>query len=620
MQGYTGKMLVVDLGQKTAVSQTIPEDWLRDYVGGEGVAMRLFYDLIRPESDPLDPAQPLIFATGPLTGTAAPCSGRCCAVFYSPATHTLGAANAGGHFAPALKKAGWDMVVITGRAETPVYLWVENDRVEFRDATTLWGQPIIATETAIKAGLGVQGVQIASIGPAGEQGVLFASIMTDKHRAFGRGGPGAVMGSKNLKAVAVRGTQPLSIADADALKAAASDARQELFAETFVREELHPFGTPSFYDSINVLGILPTKNWQRTEFPESVNLLTYQAYHQKLEVKPYACFGCPIACGRITTIKEGPYAGMHGGGPEYETLAAFGSKCLVTDLEAIAAANHLANDLGLDVISTGQVIATAMEWYEQGVLTAEQTGGLELTWGNGAAVVEAVKLIGQRQGIGDLLAQGVKRAAEQLGPAAAWAAIHVKGLEMAADGVRASKGEAIVHATSPRGADHLRPYASCIDAFGYRDAELGIAGDVDYLEDGRKEWVKPFQELSMATNILGVCLFASITLAIKASTWARLASAATGGEMNHVALLRAAERVINLERMINARLGFDRRHDTLPQRFLQEPAPDGRGAGQVIDLGVALSSYYASMGWDAQTGLPTAEKLVQLGLEWAAVV
>ncbi len=616
MQGYTGKMLCVDLGQKTFTVQSIPEAWLKDYLGGEGVAVRLFYDLVRVDADPLDAAQPLIFATGPLTGTVAPCSGRCCVVFRSPATLTLGAANAGGHFAPALKKAGWDLLVITGKAESPVYLYIENDKVEFRDATALWGQGVSATEDAIKAELGVKGVQIASIGPAGEYGVLFASIMTDKHRAFGRGGPGAVMGSKQLKAIAVKGTQALPLADPDALKAAAAEAREELFAETFVKTELHPFGTPSFYDSINALGILPTRNWQRTEFPESVGLLTYQTYHEKLEVKPYACFGCPIACGRHTTIKEGPYAGMHGGGPEYESIAAFGSKCLVTDLNAIAAANHLANDLGLDVISTGQVIATAMEWAEQGVLTPEHLGDLALTWGNGDAVVEAVKRIGRREGIGDLLALGVKRAADRLGPAAERAALHVKGLEMAADGVRASKGEAVVHATAARGADHLRPYASCVDAFGYRDAELGIEGDIDYLEDGNKWWIKPFQELSMATNLLGVCLFASITLAIKASTWARLTAAAVGYPLDKDALLTAAERVINMERMLNARFGFDRKDDTLPRRFLEEPAPDGRGAGQVVNLEVALAEYYASMGWDADTGLPRPETLQHLGLEW----
>ncbi len=616
MKGSTGKMLVVDLGSRKAEPRPIPEAWLKDYLGGEGVAMRLFYDLVHWDSDPLDAVQPIIFATGPLTGTAAPCSGRCCVAFYSPATGTLGAANAGGHFAPALKKAGWDHLVIVGKADRPVYLYINNDQVEFRDAAGLWGQGVTETEDTIKAELDVRGLQVASIGPAGEKGVKFAAILTDKHRAFGRGGPGASMGSKLLKAIAVKGTLRLPIADRDALREAAVDARDELFAEAFVRDELHPFGTPSFYDAINALGILPTKNWQRTEFPESVGKLTHEAYHKMLKVKPYACFGCPIACGRTTTIKQGKYAGMHGGGPEYETVAAFGSKCEVTDLNVVAAANHIANDLGLDVISTGQAIATAMEWYEQGVLTKDQAGGLDLTWGNGEAVVEAVKLIGQREGVGDLLALGVKRAADKLGPQAERAALHVKGLEMPADGVRASKAEAIVHATSARGADHLRPFASTVDAFGYREPELGIVGDISYLEDGNKAWVKPLQELAMATNVLGVCLFASITIAIKASTWARLTSAAVGYPVSKDDLLLVAERVINLERMINARLGFDRKDDVLPRRFTEEKAVDGRGKGEVVNLPLALDSYFESMGWDQKTGLPTPEKLASLDLAW----
>ena len=616
MKGYSGKMLFVDLSRRAVEPRPVPEDWQRDFVGGEGIAMRLFHELVRPELDIWDAQQPLIFANGPLSGTLAPCSGRCVAVFWSPATHTLGASNGGGNFAPALKRAGWDLLVFVGKAEKPVYLYIDNEQAELRDAADLWGKTVNETEDLLNEKLGIKGLHIASIGPAGENKVMFASVMTDKYRAFGRGGPGAVMGNKNLKAIAVHGSKHLATADRAALKETAKDARTELFQEVFVADELRPYGTPSFYDSINALGILPTKNWQQTTFPESEGLLTYKAYHGKLEVTPEACFNCSIHCGRYTKILEGPYAGLEGCGPEYESVAAFGSKCFVTDLNAVAAANHLANAAGLDVISTGQVIATAMEWFEHGYLNLEKTGGLDLTWGNGDAVVEAVKLIAQRKGIGDLLANGVKRAAEVLGPGAEYAALHVKGLEMAADGVRASKGEAVVHATSARGADHLRPYASAIDAFGYRDPELGIEGDIDYLEDGNKAWIKPFQELSMATNMLGVCLFASITLAIKASTWAELLSDVLGYEVTKDELLLAAERVINMERMINVRFGFDRKDDVLPRRFLEEPAPDGRGQGQVVDLGVALDSYYAAMGWDLATGLPALEKLESLGLSF----
>jgi aldehyde:ferredoxin oxidoreductase len=614
MDTLSGKMLFIDLEKRSVEPRTIPADWIHDYIGGEGLAARLFLDLMHTDVDGCAPNQPLIFAAGPLSGTVAPCSGRSCVVFRSPATGTLGVSNAGGEFSPAMRRAGWEMIVLSGKASTPTYILIEDARVEFLDASLLWGKGVNETEDWIHSQHPLKGLQVASIGPAGEKQVRFANIMTDKYRAFGRGGAGAVLGAKNIKAVAICGTQPLVVAEPEALKKKSSEARKELFEEAFVRDELHPFGTPSFYDSIHALGILPTKNWQRTTFPESEGKLTYHAYHEALEVKPKACYNCTIACGRYTRIKEGPYAGMEGGGPEYESVAAFGSKTLVTDINAITAANHLSNDLGLDVISAGQVIASAMEWYEQGLLTKEMTGGLELVWGNGDAVVQAVKLIAARQGVGDLLAEGVKRIAQKLGPAAEAAALHVKGLEMAADGVRASKGEGVVHATSPRGADHLRPYASSIDAFGYREEELGISGDIDYLEDGHKAWIKSFQELSMATNLLGVCLFASITLAIKASTWAGLLSQAWGREVSKEELLRAGERVINLERMINARFGFDRKDDTLPRRFLNEPAPDGRGQGQVMNLETALESYYASMGWDLKSGLPLSSTLEKLNL------
>lgn len=615
MKGNWYKALFVNLSDGTAEIRGLPEEWFRDYVGGEGVAARLFLDLAAEGPDPLGPDNPLIFAAGPLSGTAAPCSGRCVAFFRSPAGGTLGASNGGGHFGPALKRSGVDLLVITGAASSPKILVVDDGAARLEDASNLWGKGVAETEDAVKARLDGSGWQVASIGPAGENLVRFAAIMTDKHRAFGRGGPGAVMGSKKLKAVAIRGTKTLPIADPEGLREAAKAAREELFAETFVREELHPFGTPSFYDAIEGLGILPTRNWQRDEFPESRSSLGHKAYHETLEVKPYACSGCPIACGRHTRIRKGPFEGLEGGGPEYETVAAFGSKCEITDLEAIAAANHWANDLGLDVISTGQAVATAMEWFETGVLK-EADWGMSLAFGDVKGMLDLVPKIARREGLGDLLAEGVKRAAERLGKDAEKAAMHVKGLEMAADGVRASKGEAVVHAVSPRGADHLRPYASSIDAFGYREPELDILGDISFTEDGNKGWVKPFQELCMATNLLGTCLFASITLAVKPSTWAKLLSCALGRPVSKEELLQRAEAVINLERLINARFGFSRKDDSLPARFTDEPGRDGRGAGEKVNLAVALDSFYDAMGWDRETGLPEKDTLCRLGLDW----
>jgi aldehyde:ferredoxin oxidoreductase len=615
MKGYMGKVLMVDLSKGSTEVREVPASWYEDFIGGEGLAVRLFYDYVDPSRDPYDPETPLILATGPLNGTAAPEGGRLVVVFRSPASNTLGIANVGGHFAPALKKAGYDLLLVKGKAPKPVWLRIQDDRVSIEDASAIWGKRVSPTEDYVREKMGGK-AQVISIGPAGENLVRFSSLMTQKHRAAGRGGGGAMFGSKNLKAIGVVGTREVAVADPQALKAAAEKAREQIQAEGFTAGLLKPFGTPGFYNAISATGTLPTKNWQRTTYPESHAVLGHEAYHKTLEVKPYACAQCYIACGRKTTIKEGPYAGQSGGGPEYETLGAFGSKCLINDVSAVAKLGYDCNELGLDTISAGQILATAMEWFDRGILTKEETGGLEITWSNVPVALEIVRKMAYREGIGDLLAEGSKRAAEKLGGDAIDYAFQVKGLEMASCGVRASKGEAVVHATSPRGADHLRPYASVIDAFGYLDEELGIKEKQNPLEDGNKAWVKPLQELSMATNLLGACLFASICLAVKGSTWAALYSAVTGRPLSLQDLLKAAERVINMERKINSRYGFDRKEDNLPKRLLKEPAADGVGEGQVVDLDKALDSYYDAMGWDIATGLPKLAKLKELNLGW----
>ncbi len=614
MNGNWNIALVVDLTTRKIARRPIPADWNRDYIGGEGTGVRLFADLVDYDKAPLDPSQPVIFAVGPLTGTAAPSSGRTVLVFRSLTSGGLGLANVGGQLSPPIKKAGYDLIAFVGKASNPVYVVIDDDDVRIVDAPELWGKGVHDTEDAIKGSLEGKGWQLASIGQAGENGVAFSCVVTDKERAAGRGGGGAAMGSKNLKAMAVRGTKTLPLADPEGLKEIAKKAREELLNEEFVKDELKPFGTPSFYDSISVLGLLPTKNWQRQSWPESIDKIGHAAYHSTLDVKPYACSGCPVACGRKTTIKEGPYAGESGGGPEYETLGAFGSKCLVDNVNDIAKASYVCNDLGMDTISAGQVIAVAMEWWEKGIISAADTDGLELTWGNGAIFPELLRKMAYREGFGALLAEGSKRAAEKLGGDAGDYSMTVKGLELASCGVAGSKGEAISHAVSPRGADHLRPYASVVDAFAYRNEELGITEDVDFLDDGNKAWVKPFMELSMATNQMGVCLFTVITLAVQPSTWAALLTAATGETWTKEDLLRSAERVIDLERLVNAKFGFTRADDTLPKRLLTEPAADGRGEGQVVDLETALDSFYTAMGWDLVTGLPTAETIERLGL------
>lgn len=606
-----GRILHIDLSTERFWEEQVPEDWYRLYIGGEGFGARYLYDNLKPHTDPLSEENKLLFITGPLTDTGALTGGRTVVMFKSPLTGTIFASNVGGHFAPHIKRSGYDMVVIHGRAKKPTYLYVHDDRVEFLSAGNLMKRSPKEVQEEIRRYHNNAGIQVAAIGIAGEKLVRFAAIMVDGHRAAGRGGGGAVMGSKNLKALSVYGTRfRAALADPHKFSEALRESLSELFGEPFVREYLSKYGTPSFFDAMNAVALVPFYNWRKSKVPEFNEYLGYKPYHEKLLVKPYACFNCPIAYGRHTTIPEGPFRGLESGGPEYESLAAFGAKTGVRDLHHVTAANYLANELGLDVISTGQVIATAMEWYETGIIDKIKTEGLELKFGNGEAVVELVKRIGTREGaFATLLGEGSFRAAQALTGNAVYYVMHVKGLEMAADELRTSKGEAWSHMVSPRGADHLRPWASIVDAFGYLSEELGITERPDPLKEENKAWVKMLEEYSMMTNLLGVCLFTVITLAIKAGTWTKLFNYATGYDYTMWDLLKASERVINLERLFNIREGFSRKDDYLPERFSREP-----GDGAVVDQDKLLDIIYEIKKWD-RNGVPTEEKLRELGLK-----
>lgn len=614
MQGYKGKILKINLTDKTSETVRIPDHWYEKYIGGEGFAAKIVYNTLKPKIDPLSQENILVLATGPLTGTRSPCSGRLCIGFKSPLSGTIGMANVGGSMAPMIKRAGYDVIVISGKADEPTYLYINDSDIEFKDAKNLWGLDTEETEKKIRADVGNDKVRILEIGPGGENLVKFAAIITDAHRAAGRGGGGAVMGSKNLKAIACFGSSKIEVHDDDQLGEYAKKARKELNDEAFVSGSLKPFGTPTFADAINACGTLPTRNWQFATF-DRIDKVGYKAYHDVLKVKANPCFRCPVACGRHTEIQEGKYKGQSGGGPEYETVAAFGTKCDIDDLNLIAMANYTANRMGLDTISTGSTIATAMEWYEKGIIDKDTTGGVELEFGNGQAMLDMVTKIGLRQGFGDILAEGSYRAAKKIGKDAMKYVIHVKGVELAACDVRGSKGEGLSHMISPRGADHLRPFASTIDALGYIEPELGINEKKDPLQDTDKAWVKPFMEVAMLTNLLGVCLFTNITLAVKGKTWTQLYNAATGNNATLEDMLQASERIINIERLFNYRDGFDRKDDTLPERLTNEPAPDGAAKGQVANVDVMLDEFYQAMDWDLKTGYPTDKKLEELGLK-----
>jgi aldehyde:ferredoxin oxidoreductase len=601
--GYFGKVLWVDLTERRSRVEPLDPQLAADYIGGRGLGTRILYDLLTPGTDPLTPDNPIIFATGPLNGTAAPLSGRYEVVTRSPLTSTVLSSNSGGRFAVDLKQTGFDAVVIEGAAQTPCYLWIDEGTVEFRDAGHLWGMDTheaterLLEETHSKAG-------VACIGPAGERGVLFASVMNDRDRAAGRGGAGSVMGAKQLKAVIVHGSQRASIADPEGFDAARQEARTAVGEAPITKNALREFGTAVLVNPINELGGLPTRNFQEGYFPDA-DSVSGETLKETIFQHSVACATCFVACGRATRTTR-----RSGEGPEYETVWALGPMCGVRDLEAIAEANYNCNELGFDTISAGSTIACAMELWERGTFDEATRAqiradlGTDLTFGNAQAVMRCTELIGRKEGFGTLLAEGSARLAACFGhPELSMA---VKGLELPAYDPRAFRAMALALATSTRGGCHLRAYMISPEA-------LGAPGTVSrFSMAGKAALVKLYQDLSAVVDSMGMCIFT--TLALNPDHYARLLATVTGIECSTEGMLAAGERIWNLERLFNMREGFARADDTLPLRLVQERLPGGHSkATPIEDLGPMLEVYYQARGWDT-SGCPTPETLARLGL------
>ncbi len=609
--GHWGRLLRVNLTTRQVTQETIAPATLRKYIGGVGLAARLLYDETDAATGPLSPHNPLIFAVGPFTGTRIPMTGRHVVAALSPLTGLWGESDCGGAWGWELKATGFDALVITGAAAAPVYLWIDGDSVEVRDAAHLWGLDCYEIESRVRAETSPQ-AQVSAIGPAGESLVRLAAIMHDgSHgRAAGRCGLGAVMGSKRLKAIAVRGDRRVAVADDEALKSALRDLVPMIQKGTM---RMHNFGTMGGLETIHTLGDLPIKNWVLGEWEAGARATSGPRMAETIVTGRYACRGCMVACGREVRISQGPYAGIEGAGPEYETTAAFGSLCLNDDLNAIAAANELCNRLGVDTISTGAAIAFAMECHELGVLG--DTEGLDLSWGRASTIVELVRRIGRRQGrLGTLLGQGVRQAAADLGGLAEECAIHTKGLEFPMHDPRAYFGMATSYATSPRGACHLagmtHPYE--------RVAAIPEAGFPE--SPDRFAWERK-GELSAVTQDL-MCLFDSLKMCkfavfggISATHVLGLLNAVMGWDkpMGMREFLQTGERISNLKRLFNVRLGATRKDDTLPPRILSHKRGGVGAADALPPLGVMLSDFYAHRGWD-EFGIPRPEKLTELGL------
>jgi aldehyde:ferredoxin oxidoreductase len=615
--GYSGKILRVNLTEQTAKEEALPQDVAKDFIGGAGFGIKYLFDEIKGGTDALGPDNKLIFASGPFSGTTIPCASRMAVTSKSPLTGAVGMALTGGYFPVELKFAGWDALIIEGKAKEPIYVWIKDGEVKFRSAKKLWGMKTTDTQQIIKNELHDQNIRVACIGPAGENQIKIASIINE-WRAIGRKGLGAVMGSKNLKAIAIRGTGEVAVADKDKLRAAKGEMTKAMKESHVLYPAFAKIGTPMVVDHTCALGIFPTKNFTATGEYNPVDKIGTDVQMTR-NVGFEACYGCPVGCSQLKLAKTGPYAGILTEGPEFETMYAYGGVTGVENIDAIIAADRMADELGFDTLSSGVTIAFAMELFEKGILTKEDTGGLDLNFGNHEAMNTVLKLMAYREGIGDLLADGSKAAAEKIGKGSEKYAMHVKGLELPAYDVRGAKAHGLNYATSYTGADHCRGYAFQ-EIFG-----IPVPHEVDrFTADGKGKLTKWNQDIRTATtDAPTMCAFLldMAVVGIAAQNTASLMEAVTGFTYTPDDILQVGERINNLAHAFNVREGFTRAEDTLPERLLTEPLKGGASKGHFIsrdELNQMLDEYYEARGWDVETGAPSCEKLEELGLGYVA--
>ncbi|HKJ38919.1 MAG TPA: aldehyde ferredoxin oxidoreductase family protein [Anaerolineales bacterium] len=594
-------ILKINLTTGETEEYKIPEKWEKDFLGGASLAARILYDHLTPELDALSPDAPLLFLTGPMTGTSGPTTGRFVICGKSPATGLWAESNIGGHWGQVLRKTGYDGLWITGKAEAPVYLWLNGSRLEVRDAAHLWGQNTYSTQDHVKEEVGVKSTRVCVIGPAGEKQVLYASIMCDHGRMAGRTGMGAVMGSKNLKAIAVHGEKEIPVFDLSKYKSLRSAANRKL-REDNEAKVIRDVGTAGVANYAEYLGAMPAKYYTQGSFP-AVDSVSGAMMTEQILVGRSACQGCVIACGRVVNLRGDKVKRK---GPEHETMVGFGANLLNDNLESIVDLGELCDRYGMDTISTSNTIGLAFHLYDMGVITKDDTG-VELKWGDVDAIEELVRLIGTREGIGDLLAQGAKSFAAYYGVEDE--AVQVNGLEVAYHDPRGVSGMALSYATSPRGACHNNSDYFFVD-FGHSHEEIGIEFMSRHAQAEKAASVAKHQDWRTIDNAVVMCIFANV----EAKEKAELISAACGLDWSVDDMMKFGERSWNLKRAINNRLGLTRANDKLPKALLT-PYPDGGSEGFVPDIDAMLASYYDARGWDKETGKPSREKLSELGMD-----
>ncbi len=606
MLGYAGRVLHVDLTSGKIWTEPLKEELAKKYIGGIGLGMRLYLEYSKPGVDPFSPENPLIVATGPLSGSMVPTGGNGHAfVSKSPQSFGVSEAKAHGHWGTELKRAGYDAIIFYGKAEKPIYLWVDDDSVQLMDAKYLWGKSPQETEDAVKKELKDFYIRVASIGVAGEKLVRIACIINEKSRACGRTGLGAVMGSKNLKAIAVRGSKDIAVANKDRLLELVKIQHERMKGPA--ARKYRTLGTPENVLVLNALGAMPTNNFTSAMFP-GADKISGEYLNERFVAKIIGCSSCAMRCEHIAVVPEGPYKGTTTR-IEYEPLWAMGPNCGVGNLDAILKGMDLSNYYGVDAISIGLIVSFAMDLYKNGLVSRE-TAGMDLNFGNHEAMLEMIKRVSLREGFGDVLAEGVKLAAEKIGSGAEKYAVHIKGVEMTGYDIRGLKTAALGYAVSFRGADHNRHGSYGPD----------VSGKVNRFkaEKGRGKLVKETEDLYAIIDSIIVCKFSRGTYVKGYQDLVALYNAVTGIEMSPEELQRAGERINNLGRLINIREGLARKDDTLPWKVMHVPIPDeGPSKGSFVsqeELDLLLDDYYEVRGWNKE-GIPTIEKVKELGME-----
>jgi aldehyde:ferredoxin oxidoreductase len=625
MYGMHGRILRINLTNSKITTEKFPETYAKFFIGGKGLAIDVLHRELEPKIDPLGPKNKLVFALGPINKTGIPGDTRFVVAGKSPLTNIWGEGNCSGWFADGLKNAGYDALIIEGASKSPVYVHIADDEVEIKDATHLWGRWTAETEGMIKKESRFKDVAVVAEGPGAENMVKYSAVTHTAHRAAGRTGLGAVMGSKKLKAIAVRGTRKTEVAFPDKVKELQKKIVKETFENKFT-STLREHGQAGFLLDLNNDGILPTKNFQSGVF-SGAEKISGQAMTKRLLRSRESCPRCPVACKRVVEVKEGPYAPVSKeyGGPEYENLAALGSLLLIDDLEAVCRMNMLCNAYSLDTISTGVCIAFAMECYEKGFLTKEDTEGLELTFGNAGSAIKLIEKIASREGIGKVLADGVKEAAKRIGQGSEKFAVEIKGLEIPMHEPRGKKGLAVMYATSARGGCHMQSMHDPDIESPNMAPEIGISRALNRFDTSRDKvlYLKKTGDWTAMINSMGLCsnIYWFGAVYYKPNQLTEILNAVTDWGFTVDDFMTTGERINTLCRMFNVREGLTKTDDVLPPRFM-EPLIGGPTNGQSIsnkEFESMLRDYYEICGWDPETGIPTSRRLNELGIKTDAM-